>query len=294
MNEPVLDLILQAPGLAQQALEAFGAALNLPAPQRRGAAARFCGVRADAPTRARIEALAASWRCDTSLVRPQLRLADMRALVMDMDSTIITIECIDELARLAGKGDAVAAITEAAMRGEITDYAQSLRRRVALLAGTGEDVLERVRAERLQFSPGARELIAGARKHGWRTLLVSGGFDVFARYVQQELGIDGCCANRLLLRDGRLSGEVLGPLEHGGRILDAAGKALALRQLCAQLGCDPADAIVIGDGANDLEMMAASGLSIAWRAKPLVRQRADIRLDYAGLDGLFVLFGDAW
>jgi phosphoserine phosphatase len=289
-----IDLVIQSDGLSAQAIEAFEVALPAPPCRRRAGAARFPGVPDDARTRAVAVALAEYWRCDAAFVPARMRSADFRALVMDMDSTVITIECIDEVARFAGKGEAVAAITEAAMRGEIADYAESLRRRVALLAGTDAGVLERVRSERLRLSPGAPALLAAARARGWRTLLVSGGFTVFAGAVGRDLGFDATCANELLVRDGRLTGEVCGPPENGGEIVDAAGKARALQRLCDAIGCAPSAAIAVGDGANDLQMLGAAGLSVAYRAKPLVRARASHALDHCGLDGLLALFSDSW
>jgi len=195
---------------------------------------------------------------------------------------------------MAGKGAEVAAITEAAMRGEIADFSQSLRQRVALLAGASVDLIGRVSTERLRLSPGAAALMAGARACGWKTLLVSGGFTVFADGIRDDLGMDGSWANLLVERDGRFTGDVLGPQENDGMIVDAAAKARALRQLCAAVGCAPRQAIAVGDGANDLQMMAAAGLSVAYRAKPVVKERASCALDHTGLDGILNLFADGW
>jgi len=165
---------------------------------------------------------------------------------------------------------------------------------VALLADADATLIERVRTERLRHSAGARALVGAARARGWTTLLVSGGFTVFADPVGQELGFDAVCANRLDIRDGRLAGTVSGPPENDGAIVDADGKARALRRVCAALRCPTAAAIAIGDGANDLAMMAQAGFSVAYRAKPRVRQSADTALDYAPLDGVLELFSDAW
>lgn len=289
-----MDLVIQSADLGTDAFDAFRVALLSTRHRRHANAARFFDVPLDAETRRVALALAAFWRCDAALVRPELRCADMRALVLDMDSTAITVEGIDELARLAGQGEAVAAITEAAMRGEIADYAQSLRQRVALLAGTEVQVLERLLAGGLPPSPGVRRLVQEARAMGWATLLVSGGFSVFAKAVAHDLGIDASCANELLVRDGRLSGEIAGPAENDGVIIDAAGKARMLQRLCDRLGCPPTCAVAIGDGANDLEMMALAGLSVAYRAKPLVKQRAACALDHSAIDGVLELFADRW
>jgi len=288
------DLLIQAPALPGAAVEAFAAACPAARVTRREGAARLYGVADSADTRRIVTALAAYWECDAALLAPDLHSRSFRLLVMDMDSTLVTIEGIDELARLAGKGAQVAAITEAAMRGQIRDYAQSLRRRVALLKGADAGLAAQVIAERLQLSPGAGGLLDAARVLGWRTLLVSGGFTVFADHVRDQLGIDASWANALHSRDGRYTGEVSGPAQNGGQIVDAAAKARALREHCAALGCTPAQAVAIGDGANDLEMLAAAGLSVAFRAKPVVRERAHIALDHSGLDGLLNAFADRW
>jgi len=293
-DAPLLDLVIQSTGLSTEAVDAFRVALLAPRTRRHADAARFFDVPADAQTRRIAQALAAYWHCDATLVQPALRTADMRLLVLDMDSTAIAVEGIDELAALAGHGPAVAAITESAMRGEIADYAQSLRRRVALLAGTELALAEQVRDRGLPPTPGARELVTEARRIGWSTFLVSGGFSLFAQAVARELGFDESWANELGVRDGRLTGEVSGPADNDGAILDAAGKARILQRQCARLGCAPQRAIAVGDGANDLDMIALAGLSVAYRAKPQVRQRAACTLDHARLDGLLELFADRW
>jgi phosphoserine phosphatase len=288
-----VDLVIQSPGLEAEAMHAVRVALGEPEVRQRPGAARFLDVRSSPQERKIIDALAKFWRCDAALVERR-NTDSMRALVLDMDSTLITIECIDELARLAGKGEQVAAITEAAMRGEIADFTESLRRRVALLAGASAALIARVHSESMRLSLGAAELIGAARRRGWKTLLVTGGFTAFAQDVAREAGIDSVCANQLVIRDGVMTGEVLGPPHEPERIVDAAGKARALRRHCEAIGCKPAQAITVGDGANDLEMMAASGLSVAFRAKPRVKERASVALDYAGLDGIELLFADAW
>jgi phosphoserine phosphatase len=289
-----MDLVIQSADLSTDAFDAFRVALASSRHRRHASAARYFSVPVDAETRRVVRALADFWRCDAALVQPALRCTDMRVLVLDMDSTAITVEGIDELARLAGQGAAVAAITDAAMRGEIADYAQSLRQRVALLAGTDAAVLDRLRASGLPVSPGARRLVQEARDLGWATLLVSGGFSVFAQAVARDLGIEDSCANHLIVRDGRITGEVSGPAENGGLIIDAAGKARMLQRLCDRLECPAARAVAVGDGANDLDMMALAGLSVAYRAKPVVKQRAGCALDYSALDGVLELFADRW
>lgn len=289
-----MDLVIQAAELPTEAFDAFRVALLSTRHRRHVNAARFFDVPVDPESRRLAQALAAFWRCDATLVPPALRSADMQALVMDMDSTAISVEGIDELARLAGRGEAVSAITEAAMRGEIADYAQSLRQRVALLAGTPAAVLDQVRTSGLPPSPGARQLVRQASTLGWSTLLVSGGFSAFAERVAQDLGFDASCANELVVHEGRLTGEVVGPAENEGRIIDAAGKARMLQRLCDRLGCPTRRVLAIGDGANDLDMMGLAGLSVAYRGKPVVRQRAACTLDHSPLDGVLELFADSW
>lgn len=217
-------------------------------------------------------------------LRLPLHLSDYRVAAFDMDSTLISIECIDELAAVAGRREEVSAITEAAMRGDIADYAESLRLRMALLRGIPETALERVWAERLQLNPGAHALVQALRAANLRLLLVSGGFTWFTERLQRQLGLDHTRANVLEVRDGLLTGEVLGP------IVDAQAKADTLHAWCRDLGCEPAQAIAIGDGANDLAMMQIAGLSVAYQAKPAVRAQADVAIDSGGLDRLLEVF----
>ncbi len=289
-----MDLVLQSPHLSDITVDALQRACPARSIRRKPGAARFSEVADDDGTRAAVAALAQDQGCDATFVDGTRTQADIRVLAMDMDSTVITIECMDEIARYAGKGAEVAAITEAAMRGEIPDFAESLRRRAALLAGADATLIDRVIADRLRFSPGAPELIAAARANGWKTLLVSGGFVQFTGHVQRALEFDVACANHIEIRDGRLTGRVSGPPENGGAIVDAAGKVAALQRLCAEIGCDTRQAIAVGDGANDLQMMRLAGLSVAYRAKPLVRSQADVAIQHAGLDGILNLFADRW
>jgi phosphoserine phosphatase len=219
---------------------------------------------------------------DYGFVPRSLSLKDFGLVVMDMDSTLITIECIDEIADMQGLKPQVAAITEAAMRGEI-DFAESLRRRVALLEGLDEHALQRVYDERLQFSPGAEILLARLKEHGIRTLLVSGGFVFFTERLKARLGIDFTHANTLEIADGKLTGRVL------GKVFDAQGKADWLVKVREELELRPEQVIAMGDGANDLKMMARAGISIAYHAKPVVREQASYALNFVGLDGLVYL-----
>jgi len=212
------------------------------------------------------------------------KLSDFRLVAMDMDSTLITIECIDEIADFCGLKAEVSAITEAAMRGEITDFNESLRRRVALLKGLDASVLDRVYAERLRLSPGAERMLQTIQGLGLKTLLVSGGFVHFTDQLKPRLNLDFTRANTLEIVDGKLTGNVV------GEIVNADVKARTVREVCAQIGADPSQAIVMGDGSNDLKMMAVAGLSVAFRAKPVVRAQASVAFNHVGLDGLLNLF----
>lgn len=202
----------------------------------------------------------------------------IKVLAVDMDSTLINIECIDEIADAVGKKKEVSEITEAAMRGEIKDFSESLRRRVALLKGVPESALEGVFNERLKLNIGARELIAGAHAKGIHTLLVSGGFTFFTHKLQAELNIYETHANHLEIIDGVLTGQVL------GNIVDGAAKAAYVEACCLNLGSNKHAAVTMGDGSNDLPMMQGAGLSIGYRAKPIVKESADIAFDHVGLD----------
>jgi phosphoserine phosphatase len=215
------------------------------------------------------------------IARP-LRLADFRLIAFDMDSTLISIECVDEIAAMAGKKAAVAAITESAMRGEIADYKESLRRRVAMLAGVTVEALQRVYDERLRFNPGVERFVAACRAAGVHTLLVSGGFTFFSDRVCQRLQIDEARANVLEIADGALTGRLVE--QPWGDICDGAEKRRAVLQACARFGIEPTQAIAVGDGANDLPMMNAVGLSIAFHAKPAVQAQAMLAIVEGGLD----------
>src|SRR5450830_987201 len=219
----------------------------------------------------------AQW--DLTALSSPLSLSDFKLVAMDMDSTLITIECIDEIADMQGLKPQVAAITESAMRGEIA-FAESLRQRVALLAGLDAHALHKVYEERLRLSPGAEELLAAVKAADIKTLLASGGFTFFTPHLRARLGLDFSNANQLEIVDGTLTGKV-----HGA-IVDAQAKKETVKTVCDGLGIHPSQAIVMGDGANDLEMMSIAGLSVAYRAKPVVREQADVALNFCGLDGL--------
>ena len=217
-------------------------------------------------------------------VQPPLALSDFRLIAFDMDSTLITIECIDEIADAVGKKAEVAAITEATMRGEIKDFKESLRRRVALLRGVPAGALQEVYDRRLRLTPGAPELVAACRAAGLKVLLVSGGFTFFTERLRERLGLDETHANTLEVDNGLLTGRVL------GGILDAQGKADRLRAFAASNDAAPGQIIAIGDGANDLKMLALAGYSVAYRAKPVVRNQARYALNVTGLDGILNWF----
>ena len=215
---------------------------------------------------------------------PPLALGDFALIAFDMDSTLINIECVDEIAAAVGRKAEVAAITEAAMRGEIADYKASLRQRVALLRGVPVAALHEVYARRLALNPGAESLVRAAQGAGLKTLLVSGGFTYFTDRIRDRLGIDFTRSNVLEIEDDRLTGRMVD--QPWGDICDGAEKRRMLLETCARLGIAPQQAIAIGDGANDLLMMGEAGLSVASHAKPAVRERAMVAIDAGGLDRL--------
>jgi phosphoserine phosphatase len=229
-----------------------------------------------------IAELCAGARLDHGFVPESRRLSDFRLLVMDMDSTLITMETIDELADMVGIKAEVAAITAQAMRGEI-EYDESLRQRLALLQGLDESALQRVYAERLQFSPGAERLLAQARRAGIKTLLVSGGFTYITDRLKARVKLDYTHSNTLEIADGKLTGAVI------GRIVNADAKRDALQRVAAELGASRAQVAGVGDGANDLKFLAECGVSIAWRAKPVVRDKTTYALNHSGLDAMLWL-----
>lgn len=274
-------LIVQHPTLSDSAVQAFSDAVGAAPDQRQPALAQWAGVHLQGET---VSALAAAHQVDAEIVASGLRLQDFRLAVFDMDSTLITIECVDEIADFAGRKAEVAAITEAAMRGEIADYDDSLRRRVGLLAGLSVQTLDQVWQERVRLSPGAQTLIGALQQAGLRTLLVSGGFTFFTERLRSQLRLDWARSNLLEMDQGHLTGRLMGP------IVNAALKRRIVEQVCGLMQISPSQAIVVGDGANDLQMMAIAGLSVAYHAKPIVRDETTHAINHCGLDALLNLF----
>lgn len=217
-------------------------------------------------------------------IQPPLYLKDFALIAFDMDSTLIDMETVDEIAAAVGKKAEVSAITEAAMRGEISDYKESLRRRIALLKGVPFSALEKVRDQRMRLNPGAEQLIRTAQAAGLKTMLVSGGFTVYTDELQRCLGLDYTRSNVLEIANGKLTGRLLD--QPWGDICDGEEKKRMLLTTCASLNIDPKKTIAMGDGANDLPMMSVAGLSVAYHAKPVVRSQAKIAINEGGLNRL--------
>ncbi len=278
-----MNLVLQGPHATPDVLHRIAAlASPLCITPVHGSALRCEDVDATDLARQRVAEAAEAAQVDATFIASGRTLADFRLVAMDMDSTLITIECIDEIADMQGLKPQVAEITEAAMRGEL-EFAESLTRRVALLEGLDAAALERVYSERLAISMGGEAMLAAVKTAGLKTLLVSGGFTFFTERLGQRLGLDYTHANVLEIVGGKLTGRVV------GGIVDALEKKRTVERVCADMGIDPAQAIVMGDGANDLAMMSVAGLSVAFRAKPVVRAQADVALNYSGLDGLLAV-----
>lgn len=277
------DLVIQAPQVLREDLEVLQLLTGASGVEPIGRAACDAYRLHEPEDFAGVPEACAAGGYDFALV-PRERLLDrVRLVATDMDSTLITIECIDELAALRGVGDEVAVITAAAMRGEI-DFAASLARRVALLEGLPVEALARVYDERLRLSPGALRLFDTLHAIGARTLLVSGGFTFFTERLQARLAIDCTLSNVLEVTGGRLTGKIRGP------IVDADAKAARFAELAQRVRGNDGLTVAIGDGANDLQMLALSDVSIAWRAKPRVRAKAMHAIDHCGLDGVLNLF----
>ncbi|HUJ86214.1 MAG TPA: phosphoserine phosphatase SerB [Burkholderiales bacterium] len=273
-------LVVQGPGATPQNAREISRLASACSPEPIGEAAFRLR---DASNRAAVGEWCAARAIDCAWMPGELRLADLRLVAIDMDSTLITIECIDELGEAAGRRAEIAAITEAAMRGEL-DFGQSLRRRVALLAGVDESALERVYEQKLRLSPGAERLVAGCKAAGIRLLLVSGGFSFFTERLRSRLGLDYTLSNKLEIERGKLTGRL------HGKMVNARAKAERLREVARALGARREQTLAIGDGANDLPLMAEAGISVAFRGKPVARDFADFALDHAGLDGVLNLF----
>ena len=279
------NLVIQTPGLSGQIIEQAAAVAEAQGVVRLGtSAARLLSVADDSAIRQEIRVWGEQNLIDTAFVPAGTRLTDCKVLAMDMDSTLINIECIDEIAAFGGVKEQVASITEAAMRGEIKDFAESLTRRVAFLRGLSTDVLQAVYEQKLQLNPGAERLVEAARQAGLHVLLVSGGFTYFTGRLKTRLQLDEVHANVLEESDGVLTGKVQ------GRILDAQGKADALTAFAAAYGAREDQIIAIGDGANDLRMLEQAGYSVAYRAKPVVRAQARYALNVMGLDAILNWF----
>jgi phosphoserine phosphatase len=276
-------LVVQHPQLQDSVVQAISSTLGRPPTLRRPSLASWPDVTLDGDD---ATGIGDRHGVDAEVVPATLRLADFRLAAFDMDSTLITIECVDEIADYAGRKAEVAAITEAAMRGEIADYDESLRRRVALLAGLPETVLERVYEERVRLSDGVEALLPALRQEGLKTLLVSGGFTFFTERLKARLGLDHARSNMLEVIDGQLTGRLL------GEIVNADVKRRIVEETCRDIGCLPSQAIVVGDGANDLKMMLIAGLSVAFRAKPVVRSETTHAVDHCGLDSILNFFSD--
>ncbi len=237
----------------------------------------------DAQPHPEIESFCKQTTLDFAFVPPGKKLADFGLVVMDMDSTLLAIESIDEIADFHGIKAEVAAITQSTMRGEI-NFAESITRRAALLEGLPESVLQRVYDERLQLSPGAEKMLQCVQSIGIRTMVVSGGFTFFTERIMKRLGLDYAFANTLDIQNGKLTGKVL------GNIIGATAKGEILEQKRDELGLSKEQVIAIGDGANDIKMLGAAGVGIAFHAKPVVQAQATYCLNHVGLDGVLNLF----
>jgi len=220
---------------------------------------------------------------DHSFVQPGIKLTDFALVAMDMDSTLIAIESIDEIADIHNVKPQVSEITQATMRGEI-NFAESLTRRTALLSGLAQDALQKVYDERLQLNPGAEKMLKKLQALGIKTMVISGGFTFFTERIKARLGLDYAFANTLDIQNGKLTGQVL------GNIIGASGKGVVLKQVREALGLRKEQVIAIGDGANDLKMLAEAGIGIAFHAKPVLREKATFSINHVGLDGIINLF----
>jgi phosphoserine phosphatase len=275
-----MNLVVQGPGLQESEAQALA---PLVGSTRIEPIASSAFRLRDSKPNAAVARWAEQRRLDYAFMPEGRRFAELKLLAMDMDSTLITIECIDELGELAGKKPEIAAITAQAMRGEI-EYRESLRQRVASLAGLAETSLATVYEQRLKLTPGADALIAACKKHRVKLLLVSGGFTFFTERLKARLDIDHTISNVLELKGGKLTGALV------GEIVDADAKAAKFREVLHELKANREQSVAVGDGANDLKMMKEAGISVAFRAKPVVQAQASCALNWSGLDGVVNLF----
>jgi phosphoserine phosphatase len=283
------NAVIQSPALDQQLIEQAAATAQANGVQRISkSAARLLDVAHDAETIKDLRQWGQARSIDIAMIEPGTKLSDCKVLAMDMDSTLINIECIDEIAAFGGVKAEVSAITEAAMRGEIKDFADSLTRRVAYLKGLSVDVLQSVYEEKLRLNPGAETLVQTALQQGIKVLLVSGGFTFFTDKLGARLNLTHTLANVLETDgNGHLTGRVV------GHIIDAQGKADALQAFATLHGATPAQTIAIGDGANDLKMLSLAHYSVAYRAKPIVQAQARFALNVSPLDAVLNWFDGA-
>jgi phosphoserine phosphatase len=277
------DLVIQAPDIATPRIKEFARLVGADRIDALAAAETQAFRLSPAINRTGVAELCAAADVDCGFVPRDQRLDRVRLVAMDMDSTLITIECVDEIADLLGIKPEIAAITASAMRGEI-DFRESLARRVALLAGLDITALSRVYDERLRLSPGAERMLTGFARAGARTLLVSGGFTFFTERLKARLGLDYAVASRLEIMDGKLTGRI------AGDIVDGRAKADAFARVGRELAGDDGITVAIGDGANDLPMLRLADVSIAYHAKPAVRAATTYAIDRCGLDAILNLF----
>jgi phosphoserine phosphatase len=278
-----MDLVIQAPSIAPDVLGAIASLADAQGIAVLDGGSQQAYRLARVRTQDGVAELCAGAGIDHAHVAADLLRDRVRVVAIDMDSTLITVECIDEIADMLGIKAKVGAITESAMRGEI-DFGESLTRRVALLAGLPVEALERVYEERVRLSPGAERMLAGFKAAGAKTLLVSGGFTFFTDRLRERLSFDDAAANTLLTRDGKLTGEVARPM------LDANGKADRLAAMRARHAKPGEIVVAIGDGANDLPMLLRADVSVAYHANPVVRARARYAINHCGLDAVLNLF----